>query len=250
MPDLLFPSIAYPQGSGRTLFTFAAPGSKLSSFLTISRAYRYLEDVVSGYQRAELSHHIGEIRDYLLSDQPMLPNALVVAFDSRVKFIPDKTKANSAAIAGVLHVPESDAENPLSRPGWIVDGQQRMAALRDADLDNFWICVVAFITDCFDEQREQFILVNTTKSLQTSLVYELLPDTNCLLPRRLATRKFPAEVLARLSRESDSPLYKKVRTATFRRGLITDNALLTAIEHSLVDGALYKFRTRNSAIMT
>jgi hypothetical protein len=32
--------------------------------------------------------HISEIRDYLESDNPMIPNAIVVAFDRRVRFEP------------------------------------------------------------------------------------------------------------------------------------------------------------------
>ena len=46
-----------------------------------------------------------------------------------------------------------------------MDGQQRCAAIRDAKVDRFPICVTAFITDSDIEQRSQFILVNSTKPL-------------------------------------------------------------------------------------
>lgn len=238
---LRFPALAYHQGENRTLYAFVAPGSSLSRFLTVSRAHRDLNDAVQGYQRAELSQHIGEIRDYLLSEHPMLPNALVVAFDERVRFV-SHGGGQGEAITGVLEIPDTVGLDPWAKPGWVVDGQQRMAALRDADLEGFWVCIVAFVAADEDEQREQFILVNTTRALPNSLVYELLPDTTCRLPRRLASRKFPASVLTRLARDADSPVYGRIRTTTFRKGLITDNAMLTAIEHSLEDGALYRYR--------
>src|SRR5256885_8028317 len=41
------------------------------------------------------------------------------------------------------------------RPGWIVDGQQRAAAIRDARVTRFPIFVNAFITEEVAEQRAQ-----------------------------------------------------------------------------------------------
>ena len=51
------------------------------------------------------------------------------------------------------------------KPGLIVDGQQRAAAIREARIDSFPICATAFIANDDREQREQFILVNSTKPL-------------------------------------------------------------------------------------
>jgi hypothetical protein len=75
-----------------------------------------------------------------------------------------------------LSLPEED------RPGWIIDGQQRIAAIREASIGKFPVCVVAFVTDDDQEQREQFILVNSTKRLPKGLIYELLRTTRAKLP--------------------------------------------------------------------
>ena len=88
-----------------------------------------------------------------------------------------------------------------------MDGQQRIAAIRDASVTAFPICVVAFIEDSDAEQREQFILVNSTKPLPKGLIYELLPATKAHLPILLERRKFSAYVLDRLNHEDDSPLH-------------------------------------------
>ena len=85
------------------------------------------------------------------------------------------------------------------RPGWIVDGQQRAAAIRDARVDAFPIFVNAFITEEVAEQRAQFILVNSTKPLPKGLIHELLPATEAPLPLALHKKRLPALLLERLN---------------------------------------------------
>ena len=48
------------------------------------------------------------------------------------------------------------------------------------------------------EQREQFILVNSTKPLPKGLIYELLPNTEAKLPSTLGRKRFPSELLAQM----------------------------------------------------
>jgi hypothetical protein len=107
-----------------------------------------------------------------------------------------------------------------------VDGQQRIAAIRDARIGPFPVCVVAFITDDDQEQREQFILVNSTKPLPKGLIYELLPTTRARLPSLLQQRRFPAYLLDRLNHDEGSPLRGLIRTPTVVDGLIKDNSVL------------------------
>ena len=80
------------------------------------------------------------------------------------------------------------------KPGFIVDGQQRVAAIRDANIGHFPICATAFIAADESEQREQFILVNSTKPLPKGLIYELLPETNGRLPTALQKRQVSCSV--------------------------------------------------------
>jgi DGQHR domain-containing protein len=122
-----------------------------------------------------------------------------------------------------------------------VDGQQRVAAIREARIRSFPICVVAFIAEDDREQREQFILVNSTKPLPKGLIYELLPTTDSQLPKLLQRRRFPAYLLDRLNHYSDSPLKGTICTPTAPGGLIKDNSLLKMLENSLSDGVLFRF---------
>jgi DGQHR domain-containing protein len=90
------------------------------------------------------------------------------------------------------------------KPGWIVDGQQRMAAIRDAAISSFPICVTAFVAEGEQEQKEQFILVNSTKPLPKGLIYELLPTTQMTLPS-LLQRRFPAYLTTSLKVAAAAP---------------------------------------------
>jgi DGQHR domain-containing protein len=240
---LRLPALEVRQGDGRVLYSFAVDGKKLPSFAAVSRIRRDGDADIEGYQRPEVLSHIASIRRYLESEAPMIPNALVIAFDKRVRFEPILGGPSTAyARPGLLIIPVSDNVPDDDKPGWIVDGQQRSAAIRDANIDSFPVVVTAFVTDSHEEQRSQFILVNSAKPLPKGLIYELLPATSGMLPIPLQTRKFPSVLLRRLNCEIRSPLYRKIRTPTTPEGIVKDNSILKMLENSLSDGALYSFR--------
>lgn len=213
-------------------------------FATVSRIRRQSDEVLCGYQRPEVLSHIAEIRRYLESPDPMIPNAIVVAFDERVEFEPAERQEGVSPYSrsGTIVIPIDSGLSDQEKPGWIVDGQQRMAAIREASIHNFPICVTAFIAKNDQEQKEQFILVNSTKPLPKGLIYELLPTTQMTLPSLLQRRRFPAKLANRLNYDLDSPFKGKIRTATNSNGAVQDNSLLKMLENSLSDGVLYRFR--------
>jgi DGQHR domain-containing protein len=238
-----FPTLEVTKGARRTLYSFAVDGKVLSQFTAVSRVRRGGRSAVEGYQRPEVLSHIGEIRAYLESENPMIPNAVVVAFDRRVRFeVAEVVPGSEHTRVGRLVVPLDPALAEEDRPGWIVDGQLRIAAIREARIGPFPVCVVAFITDDDQEQREQFILVNSTKPLPKGLIYELLPTTRAKLPSLLQHRRFPAYLLDRLNHDEGSPLRGLIRTPTVVGRLIKDNSVLKMLENSLSDGVLYRFR--------
>lgn len=234
--------MAIEQAPGRRLFSFAVDGKRLPSFAAISRVKRDERHELAGYQRAESLSHIKTIKKYLESADAILPNALVVAFDSRVRFEEDTPPGDGFAASGRLIIPVDTAQAEHEKPGWIVDGQQRSAAIRDADVERFPVYVTAFITDSVAEQRSQFILVNSTKPLPKGLIHELLPSTPAAdLPALLLKRRYPAQLLDRLNYDTDSPLFRKIRTPTTAEGTIKDNSILKMLAMSIEDGALYQW---------
>jgi DGQHR domain-containing protein len=230
---LKLPALEIQQGKNRKLYSFAVDGKHLHDFCTVSRVSRQ-EGEMNGYQRPEVVSHITQIRDYLESEEAILPNAIVVAVDSRVSFR-HSGRISDDRIAGTIEIP-LDNDNPV---GWIVDGQQRAAALRDADVENFNVCVVAFVCDGVRQQRQQFILVNSTKPLPSGLIHELLPLTDGVLPARWRKKKYPSELLQRLNHDDDSPFKSLIRTPTNPEGVIADNSVLKMLQNSITDGALF-----------
>ena len=247
-PDpLRVPALRMRQGRDRVLYAFAVDGKRVEEFAAVSRVGRDANRRIVGYQRPEVISHIAEIRAYLESDNPMLPNAVVIAFDPTVRFEPTATAApaiDAPSVAGELVIP-LPADPAARKPGWIVDGQQRLAAIREAAVGGFPVWVVGFVADGDAEQREQFILVNNTKPLPKGLVYELLPATEARLPTMLGKRRFPIALLDRLNLDEDSPLQGRIKTPTMPDGLIKDNSLIKMIENSLTDGVLYRLRGRD-----
>lgn len=245
--ELQLPAIEVRQGPGHLLYTFAVDGKLIPSFSTISRIHRNGDKQIEGYQRPEVLSHIAEIRNYLESETPMIPNAVVIAFDPRVRFEPAPVVKDETTYTrtGILVIPIDAEVEEEDKPGFIVDGQQRIAAIRDAEVESFPICVTAFITNDVREQTEQFILVNSTKPLPKGLIYELLPGTTATLPTMLERRRFPAQLLDMLNNQEDSPMKGRIQTPTTPEGSIKDNSILKMLENSLSDGVLYRFRYVN-----
>ena len=241
--ELRFPALEVRQGRDRQIYTFAVDGKELPKFTTVSRVRRD-EQQIAGYQRPEVLAHVAAIRSYIETTSPIIPNAIVVAFDTRVRFEPTEpvTSDDGYVASGTLIVPVDEDLPDEDKPGWIVDGQQRCAAVREAEVDSFPLCVTAFITASEGEQRAQFILVNSTKPLPKALIYELLPSTEGLLPPALMRKRFPAFLVERLNFDEDSPFHQLIQTPTIPDGVVKGTSILRMLENSLTNGCLYYYR--------
>ncbi|MFF9644189.1 DGQHR domain-containing protein DpdB [Kitasatospora aureofaciens] len=240
---LRIPALEIRQGT-RRIYCFGIDGKKLPDFAAVSRVRRDEEKHLQGYQRPEVLSHIRAIRRYLESDGSMLPNAVVLAFDKRVEFVPGIPSGSvEYSTPGELVIPVDESLPESEKPAWLVDGQQRAAAIRDADLAEFPVAAVGFIADGQEEQRSQFILVNSTKPLPKGLIHELLPDTKGHLPPAYARRKLPSQIMTRLNTDSTGAFRARIASPTAPDGYIKDNSLLKMVEHSLFEGALYQYRS-------
>lgn len=238
------PALRIKQSKKKVIFQFTIDGKQLPRFATISRIRRGEDRKIAGYQRPESLAHIASIRRYIESESPMIPNSIVIAFTKQVMFIPIKGSDPKEKVQmGYLEIPVlKHIDDDGEVIGWIVDGQQRSAAIRNARVDEFLIPVTAFVALNDSEQREQFILVNSVRPLSKSLIYELLPSTDALLPAALARRRLAATVLDLLNSDDRSPFYGKIQTPTNPEGKIKDNTVLRMLEYSIIEGVLYKYR--------
>jgi DGQHR domain-containing protein len=168
-----FKAVRAHQTDAHYVFSFAANPKDVLECAAIERVGRGEDGQLKGFQRHQISTHIKEIRDYLRRDDALLPNAVIVAFIDGVKI---KDLGD-----GILEV-TIDASD--SKPGFIVDGQQRLTALSGIDKPGFQVFVSALVCKDYNELRQQFILINNTRPLPKTLIYELLPTVDGL-PERL-----------------------------------------------------------------
>lgn len=201
------------QSAGVELYVFGIDGRLIQQIATVDIARRPKDSGLKGYQREKVRRHILDIYEYLSRDNAMLPNAIVLAFDSRVKFtpIPGVVESDWATFGKFsVPVPATGAE---SRPAFIVDGQQRVAALSSLDpKKSFPVVVVGFVAPTEATQREQFLLVNKTRPLPRDLVNEILPGVTIDLPKSLRLRHVAASVAEQLRLDSDSPFFRRIRS--------------------------------------
>ena len=237
---LSVPCIKTQQNPDRHLYSFVVDGKRIAQFATVSRVGRDEGGQLAGYQRPEVQDHISDIRSYIEQPNAILPNSIVIAFQGLLDFEEIK-RVDSESSVGTLHIPISEKD----KLGWIVDGQQRAAALRTAKKEKMPVSVVAFESKNVTEEREQFVLVNTTKPLPRSLVYELLPNIDGHIPPKMKKRKAAYILLEELNLVEDSPFYLRIQTTTARHiesANIKDMSVLKMLENSMRDGILYRFQ--------
>lgn len=209
-----FNAVSMTTPSGRELYAFPIDGKKIPEIASVSPASRDVDGRLSGFQRGTVPKHIADIARYIdATDDPFIANAIVIAFTNKdVRFEPFEGKpAATEGRAGILHVPAADEDGMAA--GQIVDGQQRTMAVGKAKVDRFPLFVCAFVETDTDVLREQFVTVNATKPLPSSLINELLPGLRHV-PGKHISKVAAAALAERLAHDSDSPLRKFVKTHT------------------------------------
>lgn len=221
---LTYLAVCANQSSEHTVLSFAANAVDVLRFATIDRIGRDAQGELSGFQRPQVAAHIREIRDYLGKPDAVLPNPIVVAFTNRVT---------------IEHLGNGTVQLAIDMstgvPGLVVDGQQRLSALAELDRD-FQVFVSALICRDEAELRRQFVLINNTKPLPKSLIYELLPTVSDL-PPRLSRRSIASDLTARLNFENTA-LRGYIKQHTSPEGLIADTVMQKIIMESLSNGVM------------
>jgi DGQHR domain-containing protein len=228
MQKITFTAIRAPQSKEHQVFSFSAKAEQILQIASIDRIGRERDGTLRGFQRPQVASHIREIRDYLEKDDAVIPNPIVVAFTEKAKV----NVIDRGDRIVTLEINLSDGA-----PGLVVDGQQRLSALSSLPDKDFEIFVSALICKDEAELRRQFVLINNTKPLPKSLIYELLPTVDGL-PDRLASRTFAAEFTSKLNYDPNSYFCGEIYQHTNPRGRIRDTIIQKVIMNSLEDGAL------------
>jgi DGQHR domain-containing protein len=226
-----FLGVRAKQSSNHEVISIAARASEVLRFSRIDRAGRTTAGALTGFQRPQIASHIHEIRDYLQTEDAVLPNPIVVAFVGNVKIETLEGQMVKVTIS------TNDAEVP---PGFAVDGQQRLTALSGLPDKEFQLFVSILVCRDLEELRRQFVLINSTRPLPKALIYELLPGVKGL-PKRLTSRSFAATMTERLNFDYDSSLRGMIYQHTNPTGFIRDTSLQKVIMQSMSDGAMREY---------
>jgi DGQHR domain-containing protein len=232
MNRLTYSAIRAQQSERHEVLSFAATAADVLRFARIDRIGRDDEGRLNGFQRPQIAAHIREIQDYLEQPSAVLPNPIVVAFTHGIEI----QRARNGSCTVAIDVTEGP-------PGYVVDGQQRLSALANLAGEGFEVFVSALICPDEGELRRQFVLINNTRPLPKSLIYELLPGVGGL-PQRLAARSQAAALTDRMNRDEDSPLRGRIRQHTNPSGIVSDTAVQKVFLNSLGDGVMREFARR------
>ena len=163
----------------------------------------------------------------------MLPNPIVVAFTKGVSAKPLDN--------GLVRIKIDLRNGPC---GLVVDGQQRLTALAQLETKDFEVFVSALLCSEEAELRRQFVLINNTRPLPKSLIYELLPGVEGL-PHRLSNRARAALLTVRLNYDDRSSLKGLIYQHTNPTGMIRDTSIQRVIMNSLNDGIMRELIRRD-----
>lgn len=224
-----FTALKAKQSPGHQVLSFAAYPSEIFQFAEIDRVNRGKDGSLRGFQRNQIAPHIKEIRDYLSKDHAILPNPIVVAFVGGVEITEIEGNVVSISI-------NTDTE----KPGFVVDGQQRLTALSGLTDKDFQVFVSVLVCKNYDELRQQFVLINNTRPLPKALIYELLPSTPDL-PERFTARAFASKLVELLNYDETSSLHGQLYQHTNPSGVIRDTAIQKIVMNSVSDGAMREF---------
>lgn len=199
------------------LYLFIADGKEIAKQVGVRRMkWHKVKFKAEGFQRALDMKRVSEIGTYL-SKNPILPNALVVAFENdTLDFTPlPGQKEESVAKFGHLIVKgklmSRDGElAPLhesERIGYVIDGQHRLKGIESSTLPegSFPVIIAAFYKVDARFQLSQFYALNQTVPISRALLALLRRELGYQLPPREAYKKAISDVCGILQSKPGSP---------------------------------------------
>ena len=173
----------------------------------------------------------------------MLPNALVVAFDSRVRFEASGDPRPTASSVGRLVIPVDEGAGRAREAR--LDRRRPAALGRDPRRGRR--ALPGLRHGVHHRQRRRAALAVHPGQLDEAAAEG--PDPRTAARRRpsrtcrccCSSGAIPALLLDRLNYDPDSPLHRRIRTPTTAEGTIKDNSILKMLAMSIEDGALYQW---------
>lgn len=191
--------------AGGSFYLFSLAASVLFNLVEINQRAEGKEE---GYQRVLSPGRVKSVSRYIINGG-LIPGSIIVSFND-LKF----DEKNS-----VVTLPSAD------EPGWVIDGQHRLAGAFEAAKDGVDInlSVAAFEGASFDEQVELFITINKeAKNVPSSLYLDLLKQLPKKKTEKEALEERITDIARSLNSDEQSPFFQRIIfTKTARAGEIS-----------------------------
>jgi len=191
------PALKFVQNAN-TMFVFIANCKIIYEKFGVSRR---MDDKLQGYQRAFSIQRINQIKNYIVKENGILPNSILVNLEAGKHFYDETTKEL------VL--------NDDTSIGFIIDGQHRVKGSYEAE-PNLLLPVVATVDLDTRKQAQLFVKINSTqKSAPVSLYLDLLDILDGGIDNfddeNVPSQRRAREIAIRLNGDTDSPFFGLVR---------------------------------------
>jgi hypothetical protein len=182
----------------------------------------------NGIQRKIIDNRVKEIAKYSMDEDAIFPTPIVLSASS--KYINFEKN-------GVLNIDNDAIENDKNFFS-IIDGQHRLAGIREADMLNEFTLPVVLILDTFVEQdAEIFVTINgNQRSVSKSLLYDLFG-----LSKNRSVEKVCHTIIKALNKDNDSKIKYKIKMLGYQD---EESKSATVSQATMVD-SLIKLITNN-----
>lgn len=209
----------------RDLYVFTVDGKTIAEQVGVRRMkWHSAKYKAEGFQRPLDNIRVREIARYL-SLNPILPNALVVAFEKGsldFQAIPNQMikEAEFGRIVIKAKLQEVDGElQPLlteQRIGYVIDGQHRLKSIEESTLEKgtFYVIISAFHDVDTKFQLEQFYALNQTVPISTGQLALLRRQIGYRLPPKESYRKAISDTCGILQEYPGSPFQPEIHVGS------------------------------------
>ena len=181
-----------------------------------------------GIQRPLSDKRVKEIKEYVKSVDACFPTSVILAIEKECVAYNDKNKEME-----LFPIEETTKKIPITEIAKILDGQHRLAGLKDYVGEPFEINVSIFVDIDLATQANIFATVNLAQTkVNKSLVYDLFD-----LSKKRSPQKSCHLIAVSLDQYEKSPFYKKIK----RLGVATEGRYRETITQATFVDSLMPF---------
>jgi DGQHR domain-containing protein len=236
---IIFPCVPVTQPIG-TFYVGVMPAGVLTGIAwtdvrRLANKDRDFENYL-GIQRPLNPKRVKEICKYVATYDATFPNAIIIAVHAKCAAI-DK---DGSSMALTPFAGDDDiAPIPYEAMARIIDGQHRVAGLKDFEGPDFDVIVTVFVSIDVAEQANIFATVNLAQTkVNKSLAFDLFA-----LAQSRSPQKTCHDIAVALDQSSNSPLNSRIK----RLGVATDGRFNETITQATFVEALMKYISSNPA---